>query len=64
MTKFVNDGSTRFTENDIRVKTASDIVAKHATELLQHHSKALTETVYRRKSKNDVNVEPKEQLNT
>lgn len=41
----------RFTEHDLRAKTASDMEPGHATELLDHASRALTERVYRRKTK-------------
>jgi len=40
----------RFTEHDLKAKTASDLEdAEHASKLLQHHSTATTKRIYRRK---------------
>ena len=49
MRLFVADGNERFTEHDIRAKTASDTDAAHANEIMRHNSVAFTERVYRRK---------------
>jgi integrase len=49
MNKFVAAGNQRFTEHDIRAKTASDTDAAHANEIMRHNSIAFTERVYRRK---------------
>lgn len=49
MRKFAADGNERFTEHDIRAKTASDTDAAHANEIMRHNSLAFTERVYRRK---------------
>ena len=49
MRKFGIDGNTRFTEHDIRAKTASETNAAHANEMMQHNSVEFTKRIYMRK---------------
>ena len=49
MKSYCADGGLRFTEHDIRAKTASETDAVHANEMMQHNSQALTNKIYRRK---------------
>jgi len=43
--------TTKFSESDLRAKTASDTSENHATELLDHSTSAVTRKHYRRKPK-------------
>lgn len=49
MRKFGDDGNQRFTEHDIRAKTASETDAVHANEMMQHNSIEFTKRIYMRK---------------
>jgi integrase len=51
MRSYAKMGGIRFTEHDIRAKTASDTNAEHANEIMRHNSVAFTERVYRRQIK-------------
>ena len=51
MRNYCAKGHRRFTEHDLRAKTASDTNAEHAQEILRHNSIAFTEKVYRRQLK-------------
>lgn len=48
MTKWVESGGQRFTEHDIRAKSASDVDLEHARLLMDHSNSNITEKVYRR----------------
>ncbi len=63
MKQWCDDGNSRFTEHDIRAKTASDTNAEHANQLMQHRSKEFTEKVYRRKTETVVPISRKEHKN-
>ena len=51
MRNYSAKGHQRFTEHDIRAKTASDTTAEHANEIMRHNSVAFTDKVYRRQLK-------------
>ena len=51
MKKWVDSGGERFTEHDLRAKSASDTDLLHAQLLMDHTDKKVTEKYYRRKPK-------------